>query len=285
MTLKDRFENYEMESDAKVWEGVSRSIRQRRLLRNGFYTLGATAVVAASVALFVSRPAADTEAVVTAQLPEAAGPAAVGIADNTISAAAAVDNRISRTDRNEEQVAPSLPSGSVSDQPVAVVDAKLAEEVAVDAAAPVVAAPIEETAVATDRSERAKVGNSTNTSTATAASANEDVVTPKVSALNKDFVDFKSFLPTAISPDNGTNVGVFKVDSRVMDYIQFDNYKMYVYNRGGRMVYHTTSYTEGWNGVFNGVKQPKGNYVYVIEYRDASTGEVKRVQGTFLLVR
>lgn len=286
MTLKDRFENYEIEPDAKVWEGVSKSIRRRRLRRNSLYAAGAVAVVAAVVVLSVGRPASEKEAVVTAQLQETGVPVAAMEAQETItSAIATTTSMVSSTNADNEHQASLQQTPATMEMTKASSAVQQAEEQRVIVPVPVVSEELDFAALLEEISSSVSENNTEAPVVASSEKKMEQQPTPKVSTLNKDFVDFKAFLPTAISPDNGTDVGVFKVDSRVMDYIPFDNYKMYIYNRGGRMVYYTTTYTEGWDGVNRGVKQPKGSYVYVIEYRDVATGEVKRVTGSFLLVR
>ncbi|MBZ4256743.1 gliding motility-associated C-terminal domain-containing protein, partial [Mycobacterium tuberculosis] len=38
-----------------------------------------------------------------------------------------------------------------------------------------------------------------------------------------------------------------------------------VLNRWGQIVFSTTEYGRGWDGTFNGVKQPPGTYIYMAE--------------------
>lgn len=59
--------------------------------------------------------------------------------------------------------------------------------------------------------------------------------------------------------------------------------QFYIYNRWGQLVFQTKNPAECWNGTFNGLLQPSGGYLYII---DATTfcGRMKR-KGNFILIR
>jgi gliding motility-associated-like protein len=57
-----------------------------------------------------------------------------------------------------------------------------------------------------------------------------------------------------------------------------------VYNRWGQMVFATKTIGHGWDGTFNGLPQPSGAYVWVLEAVDAR-GTIVRKKGSSLLIR
>lgn len=49
-----------------------------------------------------------------------------------------------------------------------------------------------------------------------------------------------------------------------------DGYRMAVYNRWGEMVFETTDFNKGWDGMYKGQMVIPGQYVYVINFKDAA---------------
>ena len=68
-------------------------------------------------------------------------------------------------------------------------------------------------------------------------------------------------VPNLITPDSpsGSNQ-VFKVK-----YQSLRTFEMWVYNRWGQELFHTTDPSEGWDGKHNGSTVPTGAYYYVIK--------------------
>ncbi len=68
-------------------------------------------------------------------------------------------------------------------------------------------------------------------------------------------------VPNLITPDSpsGSNQ-VFKVK-----YQSLRSFEMWVYNRWGQELFHTTNPSEGWDGKHNGSTVPTGAYYYVIK--------------------
>ena len=63
------------------------------------------------------------------------------------------------------------------------------------------------------------------------------------------------------------------------------SFSMNVYNRWGQIVFTSTSIDgRGWDGTFNGVSQPEGVYVYIIDatFKD---GQKEHHQGNLTLLR
>ena len=90
-------------------------------------------------------------------------------------------------------------------------------------------------------------------------------------------------IPNVFSPNNdGTNDYFFP---RQMLTKGVSSFKMNIYNRWGQVVYETTNTDgRGWDGTFNGVPQPEGVYVYMIDatFKD---GQIEHHQGNITLLR
>jgi gliding motility-associated-like protein len=60
---------------------------------------------------------------------------------------------------------------------------------------------------------------------------------------------------------------------------------MQIFNRWGQLIFETTSIDgRGWDGAFNGVAQPAGVYVYLVEASFVN-GKAERYQGNVTLLR
>lgn len=94
------------------------------------------------------------------------------------------------------------------------------------------------------------------------------------------FVEKKIYVPDYFTPNNdGKNdkmlpllVGVSKLTS------------FRIWNRWGQLVYQTLKQGEGWDGLYQGVKQPMETYLWVAEGLDID-GKIIRANGSFVLVR
>jgi gliding motility-associated-like protein len=89
-------------------------------------------------------------------------------------------------------------------------------------------------------------------------------------------------LPNAFTPgsDNANSfIGLFKVGSgpTTLDYFR-------IYNRWGQLIFSTNDDQAQWDGRFNGLPQPIGVYVYVVDYND-SFGVNKLLKGNITLLR
>ncbi|NCI47281.1 T9SS type B sorting domain-containing protein [Sediminibacterium soli] len=88
------------------------------------------------------------------------------------------------------------------------------------------------------------------------------------------------YVPSAFTPnDDGRN------DVLKPALVGISNlYYFRVYNRWGQQLFHTAQAGKGWDGVYNGVKQPPGTYVYQVEGSDYLGKKVFR-KGTSVLIR
>lgn len=88
------------------------------------------------------------------------------------------------------------------------------------------------------------------------------------------------FIPTAFSPNNDNLNENFKPSVIGMKQLNYFS----VFNRWGQLLFTTNTLNDGWNGLFKGVKQPSGTYVFIAEAIDY-LGNVIRKKGTVQLIR
>ncbi|HLP50544.1 MAG TPA: gliding motility-associated C-terminal domain-containing protein [Chitinophagales bacterium] len=87
-------------------------------------------------------------------------------------------------------------------------------------------------------------------------------------------------IPTGFSP-NGDGVNdVFRALNK-----NLSKYKLQVYNRWGELVFESDNFTDGWDGVYQGVKQPLGVYAWLCEYQFDGATKGKTAKGNVTLVR
>lgn len=85
-------------------------------------------------------------------------------------------------------------------------------------------------------------------------------------------------VPNAFAPNSSNNL--FKPSVRgLVQLTQFD-----IYNRWGNKVYSGSDISSGWDGTYNGVPQPLGVYIYVLE-GITDKGKVAKKQGNVTLIR
>lgn len=88
-------------------------------------------------------------------------------------------------------------------------------------------------------------------------------------------------VPTAFTPnDDGLNDYLYPLNAYKAENLEFN-----VYNRYGQLIYHTTDWTKKWNGYVNGILQPAGTYVWMLNYTEKDTGKKIAQKGTTVLIR
>lgn len=78
-----------------------------------------------------------------------------------------------------------------------------------------------------------------------------------------------------------------KVENRVFKVIatsDLQDFRIHIYNRGGRLVYSTSDINAAWDATAGGSMVPQGAYVWVATFRD-SDGVSRREAGTVTVVR
>lgn len=98
---------------------------------------------------------------------------------------------------------------------------------------------------------------------------------------NEDFVTLKVvagiFVPTAFTPNNDG-----KNDNWRIPYLDPSlGADVKVFNRYGQVVYHVTGSMVNWDGTVNGVPQPAGAYVYLINFKE----KMPDMKGVVTLIR
>ncbi|MGB8191487.1 MAG: PKD domain-containing protein [Chitinophagaceae bacterium] len=86
-------------------------------------------------------------------------------------------------------------------------------------------------------------------------------------------------VPNAFRPSGNTNPVLRPVLREIKELTMFQ-----VYNRWGQMVFSTKIIGQGWDGTINGLPQPSGAYVWVLEVVDLD-GTIVRKRGTSMLIR
>jgi gliding motility-associated-like protein len=86
-------------------------------------------------------------------------------------------------------------------------------------------------------------------------------------------------IPNAFSPNSDGKNDKFKP----LVTCPIDGFEMSIYNRWGNKVFTTTNADEGWDGTYKGVVSEMGTYVYILEYRSASTFRTNTIKGNVTL--
>lgn len=88
------------------------------------------------------------------------------------------------------------------------------------------------------------------------------------------------FVPSAFTPNSDGKNDVIK--PKLIGIVKLNFFS--VYNRWGQLMFTTTQENKGWDGVFNGLPQPSGAYVYQASGVDLS-GKLIYKKGTVVLIR
>ena len=89
-------------------------------------------------------------------------------------------------------------------------------------------------------------------------------------------------IPTAFSPNgDGINDG-FGI-AELSPYRKLNAFS--IYNRWGELVFTTKVQDDRWDGIYKGMAQPLGTYVWYIDMTNTLTGSRKTLQGNVTLVR
>lgn len=94
-------------------------------------------------------------------------------------------------------------------------------------------------------------------------------------------IDNLVWAPNVIVPNGDVDENrtfKFKYSSNVTDF------HIYIYNRGGRLVYRSDDPSFVWDGTHNGSALPQGAYVWVVKFRDTD-GRPCQEKGTVTIVR
>lgn len=76
--------------------------------------------------------------------------------------------------------------------------------------------------------------------------------------------NFTLYIPSAFTPNGDRKNPTFEPKGQ---YIK--NFEMYIFDRWGMQVYHTTDITQGWDGTVNGAQAQEDTYIYRIQVTDS----------------
>jgi gliding motility-associated-like protein len=97
----------------------------------------------------------------------------------------------------------------------------------------------------------------------------------------KVFDDYVTYYPNAFSPNNDGSNDVF------MPYLKgivSRDYKLQIFNRWGELIFETDDVSKGWDGTYRGEDVQEGNYLYIVQFRNANQ-IIKTVSGVIQLLR
>jgi gliding motility-associated-like protein len=96
---------------------------------------------------------------------------------------------------------------------------------------------------------------------------------------------FNYYFPTAFTPNGDGKNDVF----RMIGLYRNINLKLYIYDRGGQMVFQSYNIDDGWDGNYRGQKCPSATYSWVafIDFpgNDITTNGKVKLKGTVILIR
>lgn len=92
---------------------------------------------------------------------------------------------------------------------------------------------------------------------------------------------FTAWFPNIFTPGSEDENAKFRLYT-INDYEVFH---IYIYNRGGQLVFESTDPQFEWDGTYNGENCVQGTYVYVCNYRKAGTTTLVTKNGSITLVR
>ena len=89
------------------------------------------------------------------------------------------------------------------------------------------------------------------------------------------------FVPNAFSPNNDGLNDVFKVEGASL----LSSGKLSVYNQWGALLFQTNDISRGWDGKVNGMSQPSGAYIYILDAVLNNTAKAYRKKGIVALTQ
>lgn len=88
------------------------------------------------------------------------------------------------------------------------------------------------------------------------------------------------YLPTAFSPNNDGVNDLFRPLNN-----NLDSYEISIYNRWGELVYQSSDFTKGWDGIYKGQNAGLGVYTYKAFYKLNNQTEEYSLSGNVTLIR
>ncbi|MBS1742396.1 MAG: gliding motility-associated C-terminal domain-containing protein, partial [Bacteroidetes bacterium] len=88
------------------------------------------------------------------------------------------------------------------------------------------------------------------------------------------------YVPSAFTPNGDGLNDIFRPTAVGIAKLEYFS----IFNRWGELVYETHDINQGWDGIYKGVKQPIGNYVWKLKGTDRK-GVLKVMKGNVVLIR
>ena len=92
---------------------------------------------------------------------------------------------------------------------------------------------------------------------------------------------FTAWFPNVFTPGSEDENARF----RLYTLTTYEVFHIYIYNRGGQLVYESTDPAFEWDGTYKDDPCPQGSYVYVCNYRKNGTSTLMTKNGTITLIR
>ena len=282
MDLKD----YRVQPDEGLFEKISQRVRRRRLMRRAGVAAG-IAVVAVVVAVVLWPLDDKSDSVASPQVsrnheilkprnPESVNPSSNNVqpitADATVAAPPKQQSRADsilaipfKAEQPAERVEENQPLVQQYTAPIAAVETKPVLE------------PRRQTE---DEPQNPQPQKAVEPTEVTAPSVDTPVKseTPEEPVPHEDNL---FWAPNIIVPagdvDNNRTFSI-KFTSAV------SHFQIYIYNRGGRQLFHSNDPAFVWDGTFKGSALPQGAYIWLMRFRDSS-GKLHEENGTVTLVR
>lgn len=266
------WKEYTETPDEGQFEAIQKRLRVRRAWRigGGVAVLAAVAVVATMVlAPKDEAPVTEPEMAVKVE-PKAIVGDTVEMADKTV----AVSDANTVTERSVAVELPEPQMQMVAVAEPAETNVATASPLAVPAVAPRRAAPVAKAEEKGNAQEVKEQGANTEAAASTEA---------KFGGMEPEpyHEDNLLWAPNIIVPAGD------KEENRVFKVIassELQDFRMHIYNRGGRLVYSTSDIHAAWDATVGGTMVPQGAYVWVATFRD-SDGVSRREAGTVTVVR
>ena len=103
---------------------------------------------------------------------------------------------------------------------------------------------------------------------------NSDSATASAKTLSDEI-----YIPNSFTPNGDGHNDIFKAYGNIIASID-----MKIFNQWGQMIFASTDFSLGWNGVYNGKKQPVGVYIYIMSLKLIDGTTVTR-KGDINLIR
>lgn len=297
-TLKERFEDFSVKPDEKVWENINKTLNHKVAVRR--WAIGGSAVAVLAVAAAVAfigfgkgeetGLVAENQNVTVIANQQNVSPAESGIIEATPApsvqpasdaAVVAVGNTTQQNMNPVASVAAPAPTVAQNVQTPQPFKAPSLHIVADQSAMRVSTAdmPMRNNVVAPNLEAPANDGNADSPAPATKPA-------PKVEKANPITTqeELVVWIPNAFAPDAVSEKPVQQFRVVPNDDANIVSFEMFIYSRAGRLVYHSKDINAGWDGTFNGHAQPTGTYTYIIEINDATKG-IQHTRGSVTLIR